>query len=118
MSSSRQNPADVKRQCVYCGKVVTGLSPLCPYCREALPELKGAGVAAPSAPAGSDGRREVRRGLLYMLLAAVLHFFAGGYSGLTLPIAISPVVFQYLTPLLFLAGLGFALYGLILRMKS
>jgi len=101
---------------VYCGKTVTGPRPLCPYCREALPELKD--VAAPSAPAGSDGRREVRRGLLYMLLATVMYYFAGGYSALTLPIPISPVVFQYLIPLLFLAGLGFALYGLILRMKS
>jgi len=116
MSSSWQSQADMKRQCVYCGKMVTGPRPTCPYCREALPELKK--VAALGAPAGSDGRQEVRRGLLYMLLAAVVHFFAGGYSALTLPIPISPVVFEYLTPLLFLAGLGFALYGLILRMKS
>jgi hypothetical protein len=101
---------------VYCGKMVTGPRPLCPYCREALPELKKA--AAPSATTGSDGRREVRHGLLYMLLAAVVYYFAGGYSVLPLPIPISPVVFDYLTPLLFLAGLGFALYGLILRMKS
>ena len=116
MSSSWQNQADTKRQCVYCGKMVIGPHPMCPYCREALPEFKK--VVAPSVPAGTDGRREVRRGLLYMLLALVVHFFAGGYSGLTLPIPISPVVFEYLTPLLFLAGLGFALYGLILRMKS
>ena len=116
MSASWQSQADMKRQCVYCGKMVTGPRPMCPYCREALPELKK--VVAPSMPAGMDGRREVRRGLLYMLLAAVVHFFAGGYSALTLPIPISPVVFEYLTPLLFLSGLGFALYGLILRMKS
>jgi hypothetical protein len=66
----------------------------------------------------SDGRREIRRGLLYMLLAAVVYYFAGGYSKMNLPIAIAPAVTTYLSPLLFLGGLGLSLYGLALRFRS
>jgi hypothetical protein len=66
---------------------------------------------------GSDGRREIRRGLLYMLLATVIYYFAGGYSALKLPL-IPPAVTTYLSPLLFLGGLGLSLYGLVLRFRS
>jgi hypothetical protein len=67
---------------------------------------------------GSDGRREIRRGLLYMLLGTVIYYFAGGYSEFKLPLTISPVVTTYLSPLVFLSGLGLSLYGLILRFRS
>ena len=68
---------------------------------------------------GPDGRQQIRRGLLYMFLAAVIYYFAAGYSApLQLPVAVTPIVTTYLTPLLFLGGLGFALYGLFLRIKS
>ena len=61
---------------------------------------------------------EVRRGLLYMFLAAVIHYFAGGYSGMTLPFPLSPVVTAYLSPLLFLSGLGLTGYGFYLRQTT
>ncbi len=57
----------------------------------------------------------IRRGLLWALLAGVIHYFASGHSGLTLPFAVPSFVTQYFTPLLFLAGLGMVLYGLYLR---
>lgn len=62
-------------------------------------------------------RGQIRRGLLYMLLAAVIQYFAGGYSALNLPFPIAPLVTTYLAPFLFLSGLGLTLYGLYLRNK-
>jgi hypothetical protein len=53
-----------------------------------------------------------------MLLAAVIHFFAGGYSAMELPFPIQPVVTVYLAPLLFLSGLGLTLYGFYLHRKA
>jgi len=53
-----------------------------------------------------------------MLLAGVIYYFSGGYSTFTLPITVSSPVNSYLTPLLFLGGLGLTLYGVYLRYKS
>jgi hypothetical protein len=53
-----------------------------------------------------------------MLLAAVIHYFAGGYSAMELPFPIQRVVTFYLSPLLFLSGLGLVLYGFHLRRKG
>jgi hypothetical protein len=50
-------------------------------------------------------RTEIRRGLLYMFLAAVIYYFAGGYSAMNLPFPIDPLVTVYLSPLLFVSGL-------------
>ncbi len=66
----------------------------------------------------TDGRREVRRGLLYMLLAAVIHYFVGGYSAMNPPFPINPVVTVYLSPLLFLSGLGLTVYGFYSRIRA
>jgi hypothetical protein len=71
-----------------------------------------------AAPRRSDGRGKIRQGLLYMLLAAVIHYFAGGYSAMELPLPIEQVVTFYLSPLLFLSGLGLVLYGFYLRRKA
>ena len=67
---------------------------------------------------GSEGRREIRRGLLYMLLAAVILYVAGGYGQFRLPVTILPAVTSYLAPLLFFGGLGLSSYGFILRVRS
>lgn len=53
-----------------------------------------------------------------MLLAAVIHYFAGGYSPIDLPFPIIPAVAVYLSPLLFLGGLGLTLYGFYLRIRE
>ena len=56
-----------------------------------------------------------------MLLAGVIHYFAGGYGAplqIPLPAAVLQFVTQYLTPLIFLGGLVLTLYGLFLRIKS
>jgi len=62
----------------------------------------------------AEKQGQIRRGLLYMVLAAVIHYFAGGYSPMDLPFPINPWVTLCLTPLLFLGGLGLSLYGLYL----
>ena len=101
------------RPCVFCGKPIGAHLNRCPFCREAIPEIR----LAPGAIRRS-GREQMRRGVLYMLLAGVIHFFAAGYSGMTLPFAVPPVVTQYLSPVVLMAGCGLLLYGIYLRYKS
>jgi hypothetical protein len=104
------------RRCVFCGKNIAAHLTQCPFCREAVPQVQL------SRRSGSSGRSQIRRGLLYMLLAAVIHYFAGGYGApiflIPLPGPVTPLVTQYLTPLVFLGGLGYALYGFYLKIKS
>jgi hypothetical protein len=111
MTALQRQQAD-SRPCAYCGKPVPTRMDRCPYCREAVPEVRL------SARSGKNGRREIRRGLMYMLLGAVIYYFAGGYSALSLPFPLNPWVTTYLAPVVFLGGLGMCLYGLFLRMRS
>ena len=99
------------RECPYCGKMVYDQLTQCSYCRERLPEMRQPRSAG-AHPAGGDS---IRRGLLFMLAAAVIGYFAGGASGWTLPLEVLPIVANYLSPLLFLGGLGLSLHGLYLR---
>jgi hypothetical protein len=96
------------RQCPHCGKEVSTLLTQCSYCREALPavpQIRG------DSSRRTDGRNKIRQGLLCVLLAAVVHYFAGGYSAMQLPFPIQPIVSVYLSPLLFLSGLGLSFFG-------
>jgi hypothetical protein len=99
------------RQCPHCGKAVFDRMTQCPYCREALgaiPQRRGDSVRM------IEGRGKIRQGLLCILLAAVVHYFAGGYSAMQLPYPIQPIVTVYLSPLLFLSGLGLSSLGFYL----
>jgi hypothetical protein len=100
------------RQCPFCGKSVFDGLAQCPLCREALPE-----VTLASRPRNGGGGK-IRQGLLYMLLAAVIYYFASGHSPMALPLPIGPMVTTYLSPLLFLGGAGLSLHGLYLHRKS
>jgi len=103
------------RRCVFCGKSMAARLTQCPFCREAVPQVQL------SRRKGPDGRHQIRRGLLYMLLAGVIHYFAAGYGApfrIPLPVPVLPFVTQVLTPLVFLGGLGLTLYGLFLRIRS
>jgi hypothetical protein len=72
-----------------------------------------------SRASAADGNQKVRRGLIFMLLAGVIHYFAAGYAmPLQLPVDVMPMVSNYLSPLLFLGGLGLTIYGLILRARA
>jgi hypothetical protein len=95
------------RQCVHCGRQVPSDSTQCPNCREALPAVPVPASARPE----PQKHTEIRRGLLSMLGAGVVHYFAGGYSAMDLPFPIHPVVTVYLSPMLFLSGLGLIVYG-------
>ena len=107
------NQAVATKQCAFCGKRIDARLRQCPFCREMVPQVQL------SRSSGSAGRNQIRRGLLYMLLAGVIYYFAAGYAKpLQLPVTVQPVVFNYLAPLLFLGGLGLTLYGLILRAKG
>jgi hypothetical protein len=109
-------PGPDLRRCVFCGKPIGAHLTQCPFCRETVPQVQL------SRRTGQNGRQQIRRGLLYMLLGAVIHYFVGGYGApiftIPLPAPVLPLVTQYLTPLLFLGGLGVTLYGLFLKMKS
>jgi hypothetical protein len=114
LAASARLPGQVgpTRQCPYCGKLLSRNSPQCPHCRETLAEIRIVRVT----PVAKHG--QIRRGLLYMLLAAVIRYFAGGYSGMDVRFPIAPVVAVYLSPLLFLGGLGLTLYGFYLRIRE
>jgi hypothetical protein len=101
------------RQCAFCGKRIAAHLNQCPFCREMQPQVRL------SRTSSGAGRQQMRRGMLYMLLAGVIYYFAAGYAKpLELPVAIQPAVTNYLAPFLFLGGLGLTLYGLILRARS
>ena len=101
------------RQCAFCGKRIAAHLRQCPFCREMVPQVRL------SRPSSDAGRQQIRRGLLYMLLAGVIYYFGAGYAKpLEIPVTIQPAVVSYLVPLLFLGGLGLTLYGLILKAKS
>lgn len=104
--------AQASRPCAYCGKPVLMRLNRCPHCREEQPQVRL------TLRGGSDGRRQIRRGLLYMLLGAVIYYFTSEYSALVLPYNLNPVVNEYLAPAIFLGGLGMSLYGIYLRMRS
>jgi len=113
MSASPQMQAKGMRGCPFCGKPVRVEALQCPFCREAIQPVQ---VKARAYTA--KGREKIRRGLLYVLLGAVVHYFAAGYSGLTLPIAIPSVVTSYGTPLIFACGLGLIAYGAFLYLRG
>ena len=104
-----------KKSCPFCGKPVSFSLDRCPFCREAIPTVR----LGPNASSGSDdGRANIRRGLLWALLAGVIYYFAGGHSPLKLPIEVPAFVNVYLTPILFLGGASMALYGLFQKIRS
>jgi hypothetical protein len=111
MNASQQIAA-ASHPCAYCGKPVPARLNRCPYCREEVTEVRL------SARSGRDGKREIHRGLIYMFLAAVIYYFAGGYSAMSLPLRLSPLVTTYLAPIVFLGGLGMCLYGVYLKIRS
>lgn len=101
--------------------MISDLHSHCPFCREAVPPVPGSQTtfATSSAVSENNGHRKIRQGLLYMLLAGVVQYLAGGYGGsfLKVPIHIQPMVTSYLTPLLFFGGLGLTIYGFYLHAK-
>lgn len=105
----------VIRECPFCGKKVAAHSKQCGFCRETLPDAPRITHKHVSM---SGGGGEIRRGLLFMMLAAVIGYFAGGYSGLNLPIPVLPMLNTYVTPLLFLSGLGLSVRGFYLKHKT
>lgn len=110
------------RQCPYCGKMISVSHSHCPFCREAVPPVPGSQTAARRSVSfrNGDGNRKIRQGLLYMLLAGVIQYFAGGYGRpvFNVPVHIQPVVTSYLVPLLFLCGLGLSVYGFFLHTRA
>src|SRR5256885_9957349 len=99
------------RRCVFCGKYMAAHLTQCPFCREAVPQVQL------SRRAGPNGREQIRRGLLYILLGGVIHYFAGGDGQppqVPLPATGPPPLNQYPTPPPFLSGLGGGLYRLLL----
>jgi len=100
------------RQCPYCGIRVAEERRECPHCHAVLPEIQL------THRRDNQGGTEIRRGLLYVLLAAVINYFAGGYSAMQVPFPIQPIVTIYLSPVLFLGGLGLTLHGFYQQRKA
>lgn len=111
--STAYSQAAASRPCSFCGKPIPAQLNRCPHCREEVPEVRL------SKRAGRDGRQEMRRGLLYMLLGGVIYYFVAGYSGMKLPdVVMNSVWVVYLSELVFLAGLGMCGYGFYLKLRS
>ena len=113
MAFSTASVSSDARLCPYCGKPIASRLTRCPFCREEIQDVKFVGRGY-----RMEAREKIRRGLFYILLAAIMHYFAAGYSSLPLPVTIPTAVTVYLTPLLFLAGIGYEFYGVILYLKS
>jgi hypothetical protein len=109
---SMASQAAAFRPCAFCGKQIPAQLNRCPHCREEVREVRL------SVRGGKDGRTEIRRGLLYMLLGAVIHYFAAGYSGMKLPDVLNSPLVVYGGKFLFVGGLGLCLYGCYLRIRS
>ncbi len=105
------------RQCPHCGQYVAETLSTCPNCRELLD---------PAAHAHYDperavrARRDIRWGLIWMFVAAVIQYYSGGHDPFLerLPVDILPLVNQYLVPFLFLAGLALATAGAYRRLTA
>jgi len=100
------------RQCPFCGTIVASDAQSCYHCRENLPQ-HAAHARNPAA-----GHYEIRRGALYMILAAVVHYALGRVVELNLPFEVPSFLTEYLTPFLILCGIGLFLYGWILKLKG
>jgi hypothetical protein len=103
------------RQCPHCGKDVFDRMTQCPYCREALgpvPQIRADDARS------AQGQGRIRQGLLCVLLAVVVHYFAGGYSLMQLPYPVQPIVTVYLWPLLLLSGIGLSSFGFYLKQTA
>jgi len=100
--------------CPFCGKQLRAALERCPHCRETIPRMTNS-TTARKISASYEGRANIRRGLLWTLLAAVLYYFSSGMSPLTLPFSVPEFVTLYLIPLLFLAGIAMSLFGLFQR---
>jgi hypothetical protein len=111
--TSMSNLRKAARQCAYCGKPVLKNTTHCPHCREVLPQVR---VSSPVISRGNE-RSQILRGLLYMVLAVVVHYVLKRSGTLNLPFAVPPITL-YLTPVMFLGGLGLALYGLMTRVTA
>src|SRR2546428_12175072 len=109
MAASYQTLPANKRHCPFCGVLIAMNLSQCPSCREAVPPVS---VAYRSSP---DGRRAIRRGLLYMLLAAVAYYFASGYGGYHLPVPLKALVTEYLLSVVLLSVLGSGVFGALQR---
>jgi len=99
---------------MYCGKHMRRNLTQCPYCREAQSEVRAPAAAPQRVVSGG----QFRSGLLLMFMSAVIHYFAGGYSTMALPVQINSAVSTYLVPLLFLSGLALTLYNVYLRVRA
>jgi hypothetical protein len=100
------------RACSFCGKAVPERLTQCPYCREAIPEIRLSKRDNPQA------RKKIREGLLIMLMAAALYYFSAGYGAWQLPSAIQPLAATYASPFLLFLGVAYVLYGLYRTLKS
>src|SRR5260370_1848877 len=100
-------PIADKRRWVFCGKHIAAHLTQCPFCREAVPQVQL------SRRTGPDGHHQIRRGLLYILLAGVIYYFAAGYDT-TFPIPLSTpslsLLTQFSAPLLFIGSLAFTMH--------
>jgi len=82
-----------------------------------MPEKRGPtqGATPVDPDRSSQGTRRIRYGLLFMLLAAVIGYFASGSSPWKLSVFAPPSVMNYFVPVLFIVGLALSLYGFYQR---
>lgn len=101
------------RECPFCGKKISDAFRDCPQCHETLPEPR---IVKSSSSSGKGG--PLRRGLLYMMIVAFVYYLLSANSPLKISVPFAPILTTYLLPLVFLAGLSFAMYGIFLQVKG
>ena len=101
------------RECPFCGKKISDAFRDCPLCHETLPELRALKTSSSSGRGGP-----LRRGLMYMMIVAFVYYLLSANSPLKIYVPFAPILTTYLLPLVFLAGLSFAMYGIFLEVKG
>ncbi len=98
------------RQCPHCGKYVPDVLDQCPQCRETLPPAVHGHLDPEKA---RQGRHEIRKGLVWMLVAAVTRKYVVDYPPIVeqVPEEVLDLTQLYLVPFLFLLGAGLVVLG-------
>lgn len=101
-----------RKQCSFCGEFAPENAAICPRCREPFTV-----VVAHGSLESVGAKAQMRRGVLYVILAATLYYvLSSGYLGFDLPFNAIAILTGYLLPFLALCGAGLIVLSVFRRL--